>query len=123
MDPKVKEEYDRVLAIVAIRKGALMCPSGSRYYGWIGDDWQHLSRCGAKSWGVAKETQFTQFDGTFVEETRYHTAIDVSDVTCHCGRITSAEVRWEPSDGLSEVTTAIFEEMYNQLRAKNENDE
>jgi hypothetical protein len=115
MSPEVQAEYDRVLAAVAIRKGTLMTPSG-RIYGWIADDWEHLSRCKARTWGKAKETTFTQFEGTFAEGTRYRTAIDVQDVSCHCGQVAGREVRWEPSDGLSEVTEAIFAEMYTQLK-------
>ena len=116
MSPEVQAEYDRILAAVAVRSGALMAPRGDRQYGWIAGDWSHLSQCGVKSWGSAVETTFTQFEGTFAEGTRYRTAIDVADVVCNCGEITGREVRWEPSEGLGEVTSAVFEALYRELR-------
>lgn len=117
MSLEVQAEYDRILAIVAVRNGALMSPPSDRGYGWIAMDWEHLARCKPKTWGKATEVTFTQFEGTFVEETRYRMAIDVKDVTCNCGQITGREVRWEPESGLGDVTSKIFEEMYRQLKS------
>lgn len=122
MSPEAQAEYDQILATVAVREGTLMAPPNDRTYGWIGYDWKHLKTCGVKSWGAAKETTFTQFEGTFEEGTRYRTAIDVADVVCNCGQIVDGEVRWEPSN-LSEITSAIFAEMYVELKDRRDDDQ
>lgn len=118
MSPEVQAEYDKILAAVAVRNGVLMSPPGDRYYGYIGDEWEHFATCNARSWGTAKETTFSQFEDTFATSTRYRMAIDVANVTCNCGQIKDREVRWEPSDGLGEVTSKVFAELYRQLKAE-----
>jgi len=123
VDENVRREYETLLAQIAVRQGALLRPANDRGYGWIDPEWEHLSRCGVRSWGRATETTFQQFEGTFFEGERIHHAVDVADVTCHCGEITGREVRWEPSNGLSDVAEAVFAALYEKTRSERSEDE
>ena len=116
MDKKIEQEYESLLAEVAIRNGSLLAPPGQRGFGWIAYDYEHLVTCGAKSWGAPIESEFSHFEDTFAEDVKVRHAIDVADVTCNCGQITGGEVRWEPYEGVSEVARAVFGLLYEKLR-------
>lgn len=108
MEDRVRVEYERILTAAIIKNGMPVSRDGG-YYGW-GDyeieypnDYEggrHSVACGiAKTGRVDEDAYWQEFMGTFYEGDETKHGMEVSGVSCNCGRITDRVYRWSESPG------------------------
>lgn len=119
MDPRVQAEYDDVLAQVVIKRGTLVSANES-LYGWIAQDWLHISRhreygdgCRIVSYGRPVENEWDEFAGTFEEVDHRRSGVDLPGVSCACGKVENRTMRLDVP--MQQLAEGVFMELYGRL--------
>jgi len=117
MDDNIRKEYEKILKKIVLERGEPCWAPGvkpPRFSGPV--DYrggEHLRACVIVSVGdVNEDVTWEEWGGTFGDPNRKY-GVEAYDVTCACGTLTNRTILWEA--GISEVATAVFEEMYKML--------
>lgn len=114
MSPKVRAEYEKLLAVATLREGSPVLEN-PHVFGWADyelDVEHRTAECGSLLGfdRVDEESSWTEFVGTFTPD-RYVHGVDVVGVRCACGRLNGRTLRWKTTSG--EATRVVFELLYS----------